>query len=193
MAAEPAQKEAKTTRTFPFSSESVNEGHPDKICDQVSDVVVDASLREDPKSKVACETAAKDNTVMVADEITTQVPTLSAEMLGKCLNKDYGSLQGNCLKVRFSTLPSDSCKFCGASKHQVPWEYKEKRNQRGVQGAVCYSCTRACLVLKCGRNFLAIQRAGAVPIVKQRSRMFLALLKEQRCTCYACACERDFF
>jgi S-adenosylmethionine synthetase len=63
---------AKVERTFLFSSESVNEGHPDKLCDQVSDAVLDACLREDPKSKVACETATKDNMVMVAGEITTQ-------------------------------------------------------------------------------------------------------------------------
>lgn len=59
-------------RTFLFSSESVNEGHPDKLCDQVSDAILDTCLREDPKSKVACETATKDNMVMVAGEITTQ-------------------------------------------------------------------------------------------------------------------------
>lgn len=71
--AEPAQKKARTGgRTFLFSSESVNEGHPDKICDQVSDAVLDACLKEDPRSKVACETVTKDNMVMVAGEITTQ-------------------------------------------------------------------------------------------------------------------------
>merc|ERR1712174_148398 len=59
-------------RVFLFSSESVNEGHPDKLCDQVSDAVLDACLTDDPKSKVACETATKDNMVMVAGEITTQ-------------------------------------------------------------------------------------------------------------------------
>jgi len=59
-------------RIFLFSSESVNEGHPDKVCDQVSDAVLDACLAQDPKSKVACETAVKDNMVMVAGEITTQ-------------------------------------------------------------------------------------------------------------------------
>jgi S-adenosylmethionine synthetase len=63
---------AKVERRFLFSSESVNEGHPDKICDQVSDAVLDTCLRTDPKSKVACETATKDNMVMVAGEITTQ-------------------------------------------------------------------------------------------------------------------------
>jgi len=50
----------------------VNEGHPDKVCDQVSDAVLDTCLAADPKSKVACETATKDNMVMVAGEITTQ-------------------------------------------------------------------------------------------------------------------------
>merc|ERR1719473_780791 len=59
-------------RVFLFSSESVNEGHPDKICDQVSDAVLDACLVGDPHSKVACETATKDNMVMVAGEITTK-------------------------------------------------------------------------------------------------------------------------
>merc|ERR1711879_952843 len=46
-------------------------GHPDKLCDQVSDAVLDTCLTTDPKSKVACETATKDNMVMVAGEITT--------------------------------------------------------------------------------------------------------------------------
>jgi len=67
-----ADKQARTERTFLFSSESVNEGHPDKLCDQVSDAVLDFCLTHDPKSKVACETATKDNMVMVAGEITTQ-------------------------------------------------------------------------------------------------------------------------
>jgi S-adenosylmethionine synthetase len=70
--AEPAQKKARTERTFLFSSESVNEGHPDKLCDQVSDAVLDTCLTADPKSKVACETATKDNMVAVLGEITTQ-------------------------------------------------------------------------------------------------------------------------
>merc|ERR1711970_1390354 len=67
-----AQKKAKTERTFLFSSESVNEGHPVKLCDQVSDSVLDTCLTEDPKSKVACESATQDNMVTVMGEITTQ-------------------------------------------------------------------------------------------------------------------------
>lgn len=48
--------------TFLFTSESVGEGHPDKIADQVSDAILDACLAEDPLSKVACETATKTGT-----------------------------------------------------------------------------------------------------------------------------------
>ncbi len=54
-----------------FTSESVTEGHPDKICDQVSDAVLDACLEQDPYSRVACETAAKTGMIMVLGEITT--------------------------------------------------------------------------------------------------------------------------
>eukprot|EP01137_Pigoraptor_chileana_P031602 Opistho-2@19695 len=59
-------------QTFLFSSESVGEGHPDKICDQVSDAILDACIREDPSSRVACETAAKTGMIMVLGEITTK-------------------------------------------------------------------------------------------------------------------------
>jgi S-adenosylmethionine synthetase len=55
-----------------FTSESVTEGHPDKICDQVSDAVLDACLEQDPFSRVACETAAKTGMIMVLGEITTK-------------------------------------------------------------------------------------------------------------------------
>ncbi|KAH9928549.1 methionine adenosyltransferase [Epithele typhae] len=55
-----------------FTSESVGEGHPDKICDQVSDAILDACLAQDPFSKVACETASKTGMIMVFGEITTK-------------------------------------------------------------------------------------------------------------------------
>lgn len=57
---------------FLFTSESVGEGHPDKICDQVSDAILDACLKDDPWSKVACETASKTGMIMVFGEITTR-------------------------------------------------------------------------------------------------------------------------
>lgn len=57
---------------FLFTSESVGEGHPDKICDQVSDAVLDACLSQDPNAKVACETCTKTGMVLVCGEITTK-------------------------------------------------------------------------------------------------------------------------
>jgi len=56
---------------FLFTSECVSEGHPDKICDQVSDAVLDACLKQDPNSKVACESCTKTGMIMVFGEITT--------------------------------------------------------------------------------------------------------------------------
>ena len=54
-----------------FTSESVSEGHPDKVCDQISDAILDSYLAQDPNSRVACETLIKNNTVIVAGEITS--------------------------------------------------------------------------------------------------------------------------
>lgn len=59
-------------RNFIFSSESVSEGHPDKVADQISDAVLDAFLAQDPASRVACETLVKSDTIVVAGEITSK-------------------------------------------------------------------------------------------------------------------------
>ena len=55
-----------------FTSESVTEGHPDKICDQISDAVLDALMAQDPNSRVACETAITTGLVLVMGEISTK-------------------------------------------------------------------------------------------------------------------------
>ena len=59
------------SRRYLFSSESVTEGHPDKVCDTISDRILDACMAQDPESRVACETLAKGNLVVIAGEITT--------------------------------------------------------------------------------------------------------------------------
>src|SRR5437773_5886330 len=59
------------SKNYIFSSESVGEGHPDKVCDTISDAVLDACLQEDRRSRVACETYAKSNIVVVGGEIST--------------------------------------------------------------------------------------------------------------------------
>jgi len=59
-------------KDYIFTSESVSEGHPDKVCDQISDAVLDAYLKEDSNSRVACETLVKNNLVVIAGEITSK-------------------------------------------------------------------------------------------------------------------------
>jgi S-adenosylmethionine synthetase len=83
-------------RRYFFTSESVGEGHPDKLCDQVSDAILDACLRDDPASRVACETFASTSLVLIGGEITTktfvdfqQVVREVARTIGYT-NPDYG-------------------------------------------------------------------------------------------------------
>jgi len=69
-----------------FTSESVTEGHPDKLCDQVSDAVLDACLAQDPYSRVACESATKTGFVMLLGEITTRAQINFDELVRKVVN-----------------------------------------------------------------------------------------------------------
>lgn len=74
------------SNSYIFSSESVGEGHPDKVCDTISDAILDACLRIDPKSRVACETFAKSNVVVVGGEIT--IPKIGVKPIGDVINID---------------------------------------------------------------------------------------------------------
>ncbi|MCK6567246.1 methionine adenosyltransferase [Chloroflexi bacterium CFX5] len=76
-----------TSPKLMFTSESVTEGHPDKICDQVSDAVLDACLEQDPRSRVACETAVKTGYVMLLGEITTNAQFNYDELVRKTVNE----------------------------------------------------------------------------------------------------------
>ncbi|KAF6261472.1 S-adenosylmethionine synthase [Scenedesmus sp. NREL 46B-D3] len=98
---------------FLFTSESVNEGHPDKLCDQVSDAILDACLEQDPLSKVACETATKTGMVMVFGEITTKAKVNYEEIVRKTckgigfISEDVG-------------LDADTCKVLVHIEEQSP-------------------------------------------------------------------------
>ncbi len=72
---------------FFFTSESVTEGHPDKMCDQISDAVLDACLAQDPYSRVACETAVKTGFVLLLGEITTKAFVNFDELVRKVVNE----------------------------------------------------------------------------------------------------------
>ena len=83
------------SRRYIFSSESVTEGHPDKVCDTISDYVLDACLTGDPLSRVACETLAKGNLVVLAGEITSNAK-LDLEERVRAAIRDIGYVNGDC-------------------------------------------------------------------------------------------------
>lgn len=78
-----------TLKDFLFTSESVGEGHPDKVADQLSDSVLDAFLREDPAARVACEALVKNDVVILAGEITS-TKVVNYERLARDVIKDIG-------------------------------------------------------------------------------------------------------
>ena len=99
--------------SFLFTSESVSEGHPDKVADQISDAVLDAILAQDKRSRVAAETLVKDNLVVLAGEITT----------GARVNYDHVARQLN--QWGFAVRGYDQC------------GHGESAGARGRNGFVC--------------------------------------------------------
>ncbi|HCM43226.1 MAG TPA: methionine adenosyltransferase [Candidatus Omnitrophica bacterium] len=93
------------TRNYFFTSESVSEGHPDKVCDQISDGVLDAFLKQDPKSRVACETLVTTHHVTVAGEVTStgtvDVEKIAREVIQKIgYNSDEVFFNGKTCEVQ---------------------------------------------------------------------------------------------
>src|ERR1700759_1670692 len=78
-----------TARDYLFTSESVTEGHPDKIADQISDAILDAILAQDPTARVACETFVKTGMVLVGGEVTTSA-WVDIEQITRNVVKEIG-------------------------------------------------------------------------------------------------------
>ena len=98
---------------YTFTSESVSEGHPDKVCDQISDAILDTYLREDPNSRVACETMIKNNLVIIAGEITSEAnPELEPVVRNVINNIGY-----NDNKLGFN---GNTCQFINHISKQSP-------------------------------------------------------------------------
>ncbi|HTR49398.1 MAG TPA: methionine adenosyltransferase [Kofleriaceae bacterium] len=99
--------------SYLFSSESVTEGHPDKLCDQVSDAVLDACLAQDPLSRVACETVTKTGFVLLAGEITTKAQ-LDYPKLVRGVVRDIGFVGSD------TGFDADTCAVMVAVERQSP-------------------------------------------------------------------------
>jgi S-adenosylmethionine synthetase len=98
-------------KDYVFTSESVNEGHPDKVCDQISDAILDAILAEDPDSRVACEALIKTGLVVIAGEITSQAHVEFGEIAKKVI-RDIGYTTAE------SGFNCDSCAIVTAIERQ---------------------------------------------------------------------------
>ena len=93
-----------------FSSESVTEGHPDKICDIISDSILDAHLSQDPESKVAIEAVAKSNMILLAGEITSNA------------------------KVNIDNLVRNKIQEIGYDDESKGLNYKTRKNNKTIKG-----------------------------------------------------------
>ena len=82
-------------KRYLFTSESVGEGHPDKLCDQISDAVLDACLKDDPESRVACETFASPALILVGGEITTRT-FVDVANLARSITREIGYTDASC-------------------------------------------------------------------------------------------------
>src|SRR2546430_1961139 len=111
---------------FIFTSESVSEGHPDKVCDYISDSILDACLAQDSSSRVACETLCKSDTVVIAGEITTSA------------GLDYDKIVRQAVKEIGYTDASEP--FCDTSLKLIPIMTRQSSQiSQGVTAATSQS------------------------------------------------------
>jgi S-adenosylmethionine synthetase len=116
---------------FTFTSESVSEGHPDKVCDYISDSILDACLEQDPKSRVACETLVKSDTVVLAGEITTNA-TLDYDKIVRQAVKEIGYTDAS---EPFCDTTLKLISLITRQSNEISQGVTEATSQSGDQGA----------------------------------------------------------
>ncbi|NQE36881.1 S-adenosylmethionine synthase [Microcoleus sp. IPMA8] len=112
-ASPPSKEEQSLSRRYLFTSESVTEGHPDKICDQISDTILDALLTEDPKSRVAAEVVVNTGLMLLTGEITTKAQVNYIELARKKI-ADIGYIHAD------NGFSANSCSVLVALDSQSP-------------------------------------------------------------------------
>ncbi len=124
-----------------FTSESVTEGHPDKMCDQISDAILDAMLKDDPSSRVACETVTKTGFVMVIGEVTTKTYVDIDSIVRKVVNEigyDRGKkgFDGStcAVQIALSGQSPDISRGVDQNGKTLPVEYSEEYINQGGAG-----------------------------------------------------------
>ena len=163
------------SKRFIFSSESVGEGHPDKVCDTISDAVLDACLAQDKYSRVACETYAKSNVVVVGGEITTKAKLDYAAIARKAI-RDIGYVNDDDVfhadKVFVNLLVTQQSPDIAQGVDSKAAKGKKKAEQgAGDQGLMFgYACDETRELMPCpimfahrlGRRLTKLRKAGKV-------------------------------
>ena len=166
-----------------FTSESVSEGHPDKLCDAVSDAILDACLAQDPKSRVACETLAKTGMVVVAGEITTKAIVNYAEVARKAVteigyNHQESGFNGNicAVLVAIENQSPDIAQGVNAAKAEGKSTAEQGAGDQGMMFG--YACDETpelmpmpiILAHRIMRKLTDLRKAGKMPWVRPDSK-----------------------
>ena len=178
-------------KSFVFSSESVGEGHPDKVADLISDSVLDACLAQDKSSRVACETMVKSNMVILAGEITTSAK-LNYESIVRAAIRDIGYVNGDdvfhadqvFINNYLTKQSPDIAQGVDAKKAKGKKTAEQGAGDQGIMFG--YACTETPELMpspimfahRLGRELTKVRKSGKVPWLRPDAKSQVSIRYE---------------